>query len=176
MLSMNLSIVVYRSSCHDRTPIQNRLIHTRKHESGLRKSVWSGVFCRSALFIQVCEIGSACFQSTDKVVHLECQEMSGRLPSLGFGKETSTHDFQGISEHLLLTVFRICQKHPQSFFFLIFQRGVFVSVHPCLNWVDVTHISLFDIRESTAAQFMDKPCGTRHQFRALRPPVDKENG
>lgn len=48
--------------------IQDRLIHTRKHESGLRKSLWPSVFCWRALFIQVCEIGSACFRCTDEAV------------------------------------------------------------------------------------------------------------
>lgn len=82
--------------------IQDRPIHTRKHESGLRKSLWPGVFCWRALFIQVCEIGSACFRCTDEAVHLECQEMSGRLPSLGFGKNQHTRlsaDFRTSSSH-----------------------------------------------------------------------------
>lgn len=148
--------------------IQDRPIHTRKHESGLRKSHWSGVFCWRALFIQVCEIGSACFRCTDEAV---TPWMSGNVwqASISWIRKKPAHaTFSGFQNIFFSQCFlsvrnihRVFANFPTRWRFWIICWSEFLSIR-IYSLVDVTHFSLFDIRESTAARFTDKPCGIRH--------------
>lgn len=58
-------------------------------------------------------------------------------------------------------IHRVFANFPTQWRFWIICWSEFLStrIH---SLVDVTHFSLFDIRESTPARFTDKPCGIRH--------------
>lgn len=103
MLSINLSMSVYRSSCHDLDPPfrTGPFIHENMN---LAWGSRTGLVCFvdvPFLFKSV-RSGQLVFGAQMKLLHLECQEMSGRLPSLGFGKNQHTRlsaDFRTSSSH-----------------------------------------------------------------------------
>lgn len=167
MLSINLSMAVYRSSCHDLAPPfrTGSFIHENMN---LAWGSRSGLVCFvdvPFLFKSV-RLGQLVFGAQMKLLHLECQEMSGRFPSLGFGKNQHTRlsaDFRTSSKCFLSVrnIHRVFANFPTRWRFWIICWSEFLSIR-IHSLVDVTHFSLFDIRESTPARFTDKPCGIRH--------------
>lgn len=167
MLSINLSMSVYRSSCHDLAPPfrTGPFIHENMN---LAWGSRTGLVCFvdvPFLFKSV-RSGQLVFGAQIKLFTLNVRKCLAGFHLLDSEKpaRTTFRGFQNIffSQCFLSVrnIHRVFANFPTQWRFWIICWSEFLStrIH---SLVDVTHFSLFDIRESTPARFTDKPCGIR---------------